>query len=190
MVVPVAIKNHPEAAAGDAVEQAVADGRWVGDTRKRLLDDDDDDEPAAATSDEQQRRIRRRRAVVAVDTTSAQSSNGNQYAEVAVQTANQAERIQTLSDRLEAGFACLGAQFANLPRRARHNTGTWTPLHAGPNPVGLPPAVYPASPAAVLALTGAQITALKKAFNLPAGHFDGATLTDRRRAVQVYVAFG
>lgn len=85
------------------------------------------------------------------------------------------------------------AQFANLRRRECIRNKAWTPLlvdRAGVNPVGVPPAIFPASRAAVLALSDAEFTDLQDAYNLPAGYFAGATLAHNRNAVDEYIKFG
>lgn len=199
----------------DAFGGSVEDARAEPDTaRKRLREIADDN----AVSPEEARKRRPRR--VAVESTVAQASYGIANAGVEAQiftlTANNATalanltavftaKLTNLTTDLTNQIACLtaridglgnltAAQFANVRARSLNKFGTpWTPLQVervGANPVGVLPAIFPASAVALISMTGHQITALQEAFNLPAGYFDGPTLADRREAVREYIMTG
>lgn len=173
----------PPIAVGDAFGNALDHANLEFDMRKRLHDD----VPNSVTCGELRRS---RRRLVAVETTVARVCYGNGIAGLGAQMAAKFADLRDLIASLDRQST---AQCANLPRRHLNRSMTWTPIlveRAGVNPVGVPPAIYPASRDAVLVMTGVQIDALQAAFNLPAGHFDGPNINKRRLAVLSYVDVG
>lgn len=181
---------------GDAFGAQVEDAALEADTRKRLRQRD----PNAVTEAEAKAS---RRRLVAVETYEAQVTHGMGNDAVLTAIADLSAQVNALSAQMTAfgaqmnGFGAqknaLGAQMTNARIRERNRNMEWIPLvveRGGANAIGVAPAAFPASREALNNLSGAQITNLQDAYNLPAGAFAGANLGARRAAALHYFCEG
>lgn len=79
-------------------------------------------------------------------------------------------------------------------QRQVNSDGTqWVPVvveRDGVHPIGVAPPNFPASRAAIGAMSNQAITALESQFNLPAGYFGHADVPTRRDNVLAYLTRG
>ncbi|CAB9530658.1 expressed unknown protein [Seminavis robusta] len=182
----------PAINVGENFDGQVEDAAIEYSNRKRLRDRD----PNSVTEDEVKAS---RRRLVALETFEAQAAhgmgNGAVLASVANLTTtvnnlattvnNLATTVNNLATTVNNSTNSVTAMLRNIRIRERNRHGEWDPVlveQPGPNAMGVAPATFPASHAAVFAMNGAAIAALQNAYNLPAGFFWGGTLlTDEQR---------
>lgn len=164
--------RSPAIAAGDPFGNNAEHALLEYQTRKRLAEIDS----ATVTAQELKASRRRLHAIRAVE---AEATHGVGMGEVLA-------AIKANGAAIEAN----GAAILNIRRRERNRNNDWTPIlveRVGDNPVGVAPPHHPASREEVLRMTGAQISNLEAAFNLPVGRFAGADLAARRSLVLDYL---